>query len=275
MLKLKSKEDLKDQYLFIDCVEARSLKTCDANGWSDPFCIITLGEKTKIGKTRYIERTLNPRWIQRFQYVGFIDMEHNAYITFTVKDYDAASKNDTIGLVEIPLCDFAQHKWSQKWYRLQPEKEGETTRGWILLRIHLCDKPEDAFKEEFHDKSEDNKHNEQHVHVHANEILVNQATLQNAEKNDGIVDQKDRELEEQKQREEEKRRERRANFFKLDKKDRSPKRKHKHHKRKDELQDDDQDPNTEKNKKDEKEDTNNDNVDSDDISCSSDDIEKP
>lgn len=269
MLKLKIKKEIDVQYLYIDCVEARSLKSCDANGWSDPFVIITLGEKTKIGKTRYIERTLNPRWIQRFQYVGSIDMNHNAYITFTVKDYDAVSKNDTIGYIEIPLCDFAQHMWSSKWYRLQPEKEGETTRGWILLRIHLCLKPDDAFREEFHDKSADNMHNEQYIHVHGDEVLVNQATLQNAEKNDSILEQKERELEEEKEREEEKKKERAGNIFNFDKK--TSKHKHKHHKHKDKDKDGDksQDSNSTENKKEKNDDY------SDDKSCSSDDIEKP
>lgn len=271
--KLKTIEEFKDKYLFIDCVEARSLKTCDANGWSDPFCVITLGEKTKIGKTRYIERTLNPRWIQRFQYSGFIDMDHNAYLTFTVKDYDAASKDDTIGLVEIPLCDFSEHMWCQKWYRLQPVKDNETTRGWILLRIHLCERPEDAFKEEFHDKSEDNKHNEQHIHVHGTEILVNQETLQSAEKNDGIIEQKEKELEEEKirekEKEDEKRRARRANFFNLDKKS---KHKHKHKK---ETGDKDQDSQNAENEENKKYDKDFDKSFPDDNSCSSDDVENP
>ena len=267
--KLKAAEEIKGQYLYIDCIEARSLKTCDANGWSDPFCVITLGEKTKIGKTRYIERTLNPRWIQRFSYSGFIDMNHNAYLTFTVKDYDALTKNDTIGLIEIPLCDFADHKWFQKWYRLQPEKESETTRGWILLRIHLCERPNDAFKEEFHDKSQDNQHNEQHVHIHGNEVVVNQATLQNAEKNDSILEQKDKEIEEEKEKQEEERKEKRANLFKFNKDGTSPKHHHKHHKHKSKQSENESDPDPNKNTPIKALDY------SDDKSFSSDDLERP
>lgn len=187
-------------YLFIDCVEARSLKSCDANGWSDPFCVITLGLDTYIGKTRYIERTLNPRWVQRFQYIGHIDMNHNAYITFEVKDHDTMSKNDSIGLVELALADFANHKWAQKWYRLQPTGKNKTTRGWILLRIHLCERLDDAFDEEFHENAQDNAHDQQHTAVVMNEHRINLATLQEAEENDHLVDEKDQLLRKQKEK---------------------------------------------------------------------------
>ncbi|OHS96628.1 C2 domain containing protein [Tritrichomonas foetus] len=199
---LKIRDSPDEKHLYIDVVEARSLKSCDANGWSDPFVQITLGEKTKIGKTRYIERTLNPRWAQRFHYNGPIDMNHNAYISFVVKDYDTMSSDDVIGIVEIALQDLANHKWCQKWYRLMPENEKVTTRGWLLLRIHLCEKAEDAFAEIFHDHDHDNTHDEEHVHVHGNEQAVPLQTLQAAEAHDEQVEIKDRELAEEKEREE-------------------------------------------------------------------------
>ena len=181
---LKSSNDVKTNHLYIDVVEARSLRSTDTNSFSDPYVIVTLGPKTKIGKTRVIERTLNPRWMQRFEYSGQIDFDHNAYISFVIKDYDAMSTDDMVGYVEIALQDLTNHMWSQKWYRLQLDDEKERAKGWILLRIHLCDNPDDAFDEKFHDTEKDNTHNEEHVHVHGNEIAVPLATLQDAGKYD-------------------------------------------------------------------------------------------
>ena len=138
------------RWIYIDVQEARSLRPADINGWSDPYCKITLGPKTKIGKTRYIERTLNPRWFQRFVWRGSINWEKDAYLRFVVCDYDTATSDDELGVCEIALSRLQDQLWESAWYRLcDPDDLQVETSGYLHLRIHLVDDPSKAFKSEF------------------------------------------------------------------------------------------------------------------------------
>ena len=138
------------RWIYIDVQEARSLRPADINGWSDPYCKITLGPKTKIGKTRYIERTLNPRWFQRFVWSGAINWEKDAYLRFVVCDYDTATSDDELGVFEIALSRLRDGLWESQWYRLcEPDKPEVEGSGYLHLRIHLVDDPSKAFMSEF------------------------------------------------------------------------------------------------------------------------------
>jgi hypothetical protein len=46
--------------LFAIVVEARNLVSMDAEGFANPYIVVTLGKTTK--KTRVIRTTLNPKW---------------------------------------------------------------------------------------------------------------------------------------------------------------------------------------------------------------------
>ena len=137
-------------WIFIDVQEARSVKPSDNSGWSDPYCIVTIGPKTKIGSTRVIERTLNPRWFQRFRWSGVINWQKDAYLRFAIHDYDFANKDDCLGVSEIALIHLRDGMWESKWYRLYCAKDlSRQTRGWIHLRIHLVDDPSKAFDQQY------------------------------------------------------------------------------------------------------------------------------
>lgn len=137
-------------WIYIDVQEARSIKPSDNSGWSDPYCLVTLGPKTKIGSTRVIERTLNPRWFQRFSWSGVINWEKDAYLRFAIHDYDFASKDDCLGVFEIALVDLQDGMWESKWYRLYKAKDlSKPTRGWIHLRMHMVDNPDKAFDQQY------------------------------------------------------------------------------------------------------------------------------
>jgi hypothetical protein len=135
-----------ERYIFIDVQEARSLPAGDPNGWSDPYTIIQLTPDIEIGRTRVITRTLNPRWIQRFSYSGSIDLVDHPALRFTVADRDQFSRDDILGVLELPLSLFEDHQWETKWYRLKDPTTGKPVRGWIHLRIHWVEQPSDAFR---------------------------------------------------------------------------------------------------------------------------------
>jgi Ca2+-dependent lipid-binding protein len=132
------------EWIFIDVQEARSLRCADTNGWSDPYCVVTLGPSIAIGTTRSIPRTLHPRWSERFRYSGKIDWEHNAYLRFAVRDWDPIGSDD-LGMLELPLVDFANHKWESQWYQFDENELGIRPRGRLQLRIHLVEDPMTAF----------------------------------------------------------------------------------------------------------------------------------
>jgi Ca2+-dependent lipid-binding protein len=136
------------EWIFIDVQEARSLRCSDINGWADPCCVVTLGPSALIGKTRTIPRTLHPRWSERFQYASKIDWEHNAYLRFTIYDWDSIGSDDNLGTLELPLADFADHKWESQWYQFDETAIGIVPRGRVHLRIHLVEDPMTAFEPE-------------------------------------------------------------------------------------------------------------------------------
>lgn len=129
--------------LLIDCAEARSLKSCDANGWSDPFVSITLNTKKKIGQTRYIKRTLNPKWNERFKYT--FRPKDGDFIMFQVYDHDEISSNDSIGQIKIEISELTDHKWADQWYRLSDPETEKPIRGYLRLRLHLVANEDNAF----------------------------------------------------------------------------------------------------------------------------------
>ncbi|EAY02880.1 C2 domain containing protein [Trichomonas vaginalis G3] len=132
--------------LVIEVLEARSLSPSDINGWADPLAVVYLGKK-KIGKTKFIPRTLNPEWNQRFEKE---DADISDDIRIEVCDHDIVA-SDTMGCVQIPLLTFSDGRWTNQWYRLMDDNN-HPVHGYIRLKIQLVDNAELAFRESEHNK---------------------------------------------------------------------------------------------------------------------------
>lgn len=143
--------------LYIHIVEARTLLPSDANGWSDPLCRVLIGSEKfkKIYKTKYINRTLNPRWNETYIYQ--YNANEDAYqssLKFEIYDHDSLTANDLLGYCEIPLSTYSDHKWVEKWYKLRNfDKDGRPLRcrGYLRVKIQITSHGQTSFLEE--DKS--------------------------------------------------------------------------------------------------------------------------
>ncbi|OHT12339.1 C2 domain containing protein [Tritrichomonas foetus] len=147
---MKSKKVLHHQ-LYIQVKEARTLLPADVNGWSDPFCIVSLGTKRfkKIHRTKYINRTLNPRWNESFNLP--YDAEKDRYesiLRFKVFDHDTMTANDELGFVEIPLAPLNDNKWVEQWYKLKNvDSKGNhlRCRGYIRIKLQIVEQGQMSF----------------------------------------------------------------------------------------------------------------------------------
>ena len=127
--------------LQVEAIEARSLMPFDFNGWSDPYCQIIYSKKTKIGKTDYIKRTLNPVWKKTF--FKYLDIDFSESIRIEIYDHDTLG-DDFMGQVEIPLQEYSDGKWSRKWYRLMDKKNKRFTRGYVHVQVQVVPEGVDA-----------------------------------------------------------------------------------------------------------------------------------
>eukprot|EP00475_Leptophrys_vorax_P015885 TRINITY_DN2226_c0_g1_i2.p1 TRINITY_DN2226_c0_g1~~TRINITY_DN2226_c0_g1_i2.p1 ORF type:complete len:800 (-),score=133.37 TRINITY_DN2226_c0_g1_i2:1443-3842(-) len=84
--------------------QAANLIAADANGKSDPYCVVHIFGRSKpraLITTAVIPMTLNPVWDQCVS--DTLDMRTDAYIQIMVHDKDALSKDDFLGMVIVPL----------------------------------------------------------------------------------------------------------------------------------------------------------------------------
>lgn len=132
--------------LQVEVVEARSLMPSDFTGWADPLASVTYSTKTKLGKTHYIKRTLNPVWKCSFQKT--FDLSFDESITVQIMDHDPMS-DDVLGQVTISLSTYSDNKWTDHWYRLMKvTEEGEfPARGYVRLRIQVVNPDQDTFRD--------------------------------------------------------------------------------------------------------------------------------
>lgn len=132
--------------LYIGVLEARTLLPADSTGWSDPYCVVSIGTQKfkKIHKTQYVKRTLNPQWNDIFIYNYKSSKDgYRSTLKFEVYDHDALTLKDLLGYVEIPLAPFSNHKWVSQWHKLKKlDKEGNhlRCRGYLHLQIQ-CVQP--------------------------------------------------------------------------------------------------------------------------------------
>ncbi|KAI9888298.1 MAG: hypothetical protein M1814_000751 [Vezdaea aestivalis] len=115
-------------YVFtIKVIEAEDLMACDLNGLSDPYVVLG-DERKRLGKTRTIYSTLNPRWDETFE----ITTRSPVNIVATVWDWDSLKNHDYVGRTQLKLdpAHFSDYLPQEHWLKLD-------SQGQILLRISM------------------------------------------------------------------------------------------------------------------------------------------
>jgi len=88
-------------HLEILVVQGSNLASRDANGLSDPFCILELLDEQR--ETNCIEKTLNPVWEQRLSF-AVVEKPIKTKLRIRVFDRDQYSSDDEIGDCDVDLA---------------------------------------------------------------------------------------------------------------------------------------------------------------------------
>ncbi|MCJ1309485.1 hypothetical protein MMC25_003145 [Agyrium rufum] len=118
-----------NNYVFtIKIVEAEDLKTCDANGLSDPYVVLGDEYQKRLAKTRIIYGNLNPRWDETID----ITTQGPLNLIATVWDWDTMGEHDCVGRTSIKLdpSHFGDFLPREYWLDLD-------TQGRLLLRVSM------------------------------------------------------------------------------------------------------------------------------------------
>jgi CRP-like cAMP-binding protein len=122
-------------------IEAKDLKSMDANGLSDPYCAMyavgpTIKRSKEKRKTAVFSKTLNPVFNERHVFGTEFDLGNIESIVIDVMDHDHASKDDLIGRVTIDINDLelSPTKALNGWCPLRNPRTGKGGLG--VLRIH-------------------------------------------------------------------------------------------------------------------------------------------
>ncbi|XP_047735866.1 multiple C2 and transmembrane domain-containing protein isoform X2 [Hyalella azteca] len=92
-------------------VEGRDLLPMDPDGFSDPYAKFRLGNEKF--KSKADARTLNPKWLEQFDFHLYDDQTH--ILEVTVWDKDARSKDDFMGKSILDLNEFEREKTHDIW----------------------------------------------------------------------------------------------------------------------------------------------------------------
>ena len=102
-------------------------KHIGGSGKSDPYAIISIGERKVSFRNRYVPKTVNPTWDYSTTFV----MEDPAgqKLDIEVYDFDAGSSDDFLGKTSLPISDIIQKVNFDDWITLSEVKHGD---------IHVC-----------------------------------------------------------------------------------------------------------------------------------------
>jgi len=101
---------------------ATGLKAADIGGTSDPYAILRV-RGTQVGKTKVIDKTLNPSWKDDFTF----EFLQSDVLEVSLFDKDKIGKDDPLGNVVIPMNQvFAQLATADRcngsyWFKMDLE----------------------------------------------------------------------------------------------------------------------------------------------------------
>ena len=113
--------------LSVTLKEARDLlkkdKHIGGSGKSDPYAVISIGERKVSFRNRYVPKTVNPTW----DYSTAFIMEDPAgqEMGIDVYDFDAGSADDFLGKTSVSLADILQNNIFDDWITLSDVKHGD------------------------------------------------------------------------------------------------------------------------------------------------------
>ena len=113
--------------LTITLIEGRNLVKRDTyfggSGKSDPYAIISLGQRKVSFKDKYVSADLNPKW--NYSSTFAVEQPKGHTLNIEVYDFDKASTDDFLGKAFLPLVDVIEGKILDKWIPLSGVESGE------------------------------------------------------------------------------------------------------------------------------------------------------
>jgi len=115
-------------------VEARGIPKNDILSESDPYCLVQISGTSDVHKTKIVNNTSSPVFLQEFKLV-IPDVRNSLHLL--VRDDDTFSADDSIGKLELIISSIPYDQIIDKWYPLRPS-EGIDNAGEIHLVLHLA-----------------------------------------------------------------------------------------------------------------------------------------
>lgn len=113
---------------FITLVEAKDVPNKDRGGLSDPFCIVYAGNEQR--RTATQKDTLNPVWNEQFEF--FLEgLDHSIHVLCLDEDPDG--KAELLGSVTVPIRNFSDQSFHDKWYEMVDSKGKKCGRLHMLV----------------------------------------------------------------------------------------------------------------------------------------------
>ncbi|RYR43939.1 hypothetical protein Ahy_A08g040315 isoform D [Arachis hypogaea] len=151
--RFSSTYDLVEQmfYLYVRVVKAKDLPPSTLTSSCDPYVEVKLGNYK--GRTKHIEKKLNPEWNQVFAFSK--DRIQSSILEVFVKDKDMVGRDDYLGRVifdlnEVPTRVPPDSPLAPQWYRLEDRRGDGKVRGDIMLAVWMGTQADEAFSDAWH-----------------------------------------------------------------------------------------------------------------------------
>jgi len=124
----------------VSVIEARDLVVADLNGFSDPY-VIMVGSGGKRYRTKFKNKTLNPKWNESFQ----VDFSGTTKLQLTCWDKDTVGTDDFLGAIELDIAQI-QMDGTPAWFKLHPRhgKKDKVTGDILLSFVPGTAQPHEA-----------------------------------------------------------------------------------------------------------------------------------